>query len=35
MMNLVRGLVATDKKMREIHIAYILKEVIKVRKFPD
>ncbi|XP_043288364.1 neither inactivation nor afterpotential protein C isoform X2 [Venturia canescens] len=28
-MDLVRGLVASDKKMREEHIAYILKEVIK------
>lgn len=28
--DLVRGLSAIDKKMREEHIAYILKEVIKV-----
>lgn len=30
-MDLVRGLVAADKKLKEEHIAYILKEAIKVR----
>lgn len=30
MMDLVRGLIAVDKKMREEHIGYILREVIKV-----
>lgn len=29
-MDLVRGLIAVDKKMREEHIGYILREVIKV-----
>lgn len=30
-MDLVRGLVASDKKLKEEHIAYILREVVKVR----
>lgn len=29
-MDLVRGMIATDKRMQEEHIAFILREVIKV-----
>lgn len=29
-MDLVRGMIASDKRMREMHIAFILREVIKV-----
>jgi len=29
-MDLIRGIIASDKRVREEHIAFILKEVIKV-----
>lgn len=29
-MNLIRGMIASDRRMREEHVAYILREVIKV-----
>lgn len=29
-MDLVRGMIASDRRMREEHIAFILREVIKV-----
>lgn len=31
-MDLVRGMIASDKRMREEHIAFILREVIKVSR---
>lgn len=34
-MDLVRGMIAHDKRMREEHVSFVLKEVIKVSQVAD